>query len=205
MPYRWYTGRVSSAPSLTPNGYCLMSDVLAPDRVAALLGEAASMAADAGSMPRDVYRVNDDQSISSPRRMHATAGGPVLRAIQRDEALLDMIEHAAGHRVAPTRAAYIFYEPGDYLGLHRDSTLCEVTLLTGVGGALDPLIVHPELVGLPAEELLYVSRAHDATPPGGVGAEVPAAGSFLMLSGSKVPHHRPPASRHGSVATLCFA
>ena len=196
---------MSSAPSLAADGYCYLSAVLNADRVDAMLAEAAALAANARSMPRDEYRLDEEHRIASPRRMSAVAGGPVLRAIQREESLLELIEDVAGHAVCGTSAAYIYYAPGDYLGLHRDKAACEVTLITGVAGELDPLIVHPDLVGVPPPELLEISRAHSATPPGGTGVMVPHAGSFLVLLGAKVPHHRAPASDRGTIATLCFA
>lgn len=190
--------------SLAADGYCTLPDVLSAQRASALVAEAAAFAPNARPMPRDEYRVKAAGRIASPRRMSAIAAGPVLRAIQRDEQLLDLLERTAGKRLTPTNGAYIYYEPGDYLGLHKDEAVCEVTLITGVADALGPLVVHPPLVDVPAQELLKISRAHAATPPGGVEVDVPGVGSFLMLLGSKVPHHRPRSRTSCAIATLCF-
>jgi hypothetical protein len=153
----------------------------------------------------DDYGVHRDGSVSSPRGLSTASAGPVLEAIQRDERRLDRLERIAGRRLCPTRASYIYYRPGDYIGLHKDAAVCAVTLITSIAGTLGPLVVHPSLVGAAPEELLAISRAYSGMPPGGTRVVVPDGGRFLMLLGSKIPHHRPAALDFCTIATLCYA
>jgi hypothetical protein len=167
--------------------------------------EAMALAPRARRASGDYYRAHGDGSVSSPRGLSTTSAGPVLEAIQRDEKRLDRLERIAGRRLCPTRASYIYYRPGDYIGLHKDAAVCAVTLITSIAGALGPLVVHPSLVGAPTEELLAISRAYSGMPSGGTRVVVPHGGMFLMLLGSIVPHHRPAALDFCVIATLCYA
>jgi hypothetical protein len=200
-----YTGPVSESGSLFAHGYCPLAGALAAEDAAAVMSEAAALAGGARHANGAYYRVNGDGSISSPRSLSTVAAGPVLQAIHRSEVRLALLERVAGRPLMPTRGSYIYYEPGDYIGLHRDASACAVTLITSVAGVLDPLVVHPSLVGVPPEELVAISRAHSAMPPGGIRVAVPGGGRFLMLLGSTVPHHRPAALDFCTIATLCYA
>src|SRR5438552_4395127 len=190
--------------SLAAHGYCSLPDALTADRIGAVLAEATELAPSARRATGKYYCVNGDRSISSPRRLSTVGAGPVLQAIHRDARRLELLERIAGRRLRPTRGSYIYYEPGDYVGLHNDASVCEVTLITRVAGALQPLVVHRALVGVPPEELLAISRVHSAMPPGGTCIAVPHGGSFLILLGSTIPHHRPAALDSGTIATLCY-
>jgi len=186
-------------------GYCSLPNPLSVEHTAALLAEAAALASSARRATGYYYRVNADQSISSPRRLSTIAAGPVLQSIHLDETRRGLLDDILGQRLSPTRASYIYYGPGDYIGLHKDASVCEVTLITSVSGALDPLVVHPSLRDVAPEELLAVSRAHSAMPPGGTRVVIPSGGTFLMLLGSAIPHHRPAALDYCTIATLCYA
>ena len=152
----------------------------------------------------DYYQVNADGSISSPRKLTTASAGPVLEAIHRDPERLSLLEQPAGGHLSPTLCAYIYYAPGDYIGLHKDGHRCSLTLITSIDGPLAPLVVHPALAGNEPDELVELSRAHAGMPPGGVRTVVPADGAFLMLRGSAIPHHRPASLDHCTIATLCY-
>ena len=190
--------------SLTDRGYCLLPGGITDQDRAALLAESRALGPSARAASGDYYRVNGDGSLSSPRRLSTIAAGPVLEAIHRDEQRLEQLERIAGRRVSPTRGSFIYYEPGDYIGLHKDAAACQITLITSVSGALEPLIVHPSLAAVPLEELLAISRAHSGMPSGGTRVAIPRGGMFLMLLGSRSPspvcrprllHHRDPLLR----------
>lgn len=197
-------GHMSATHSLAARGYCVVPVAPAADHAAAMLAEATSLAPSTRRVSGDYYRVNGDRSVSSPRCLGTVAAGAVLDAVHRDNARLELLERIAGRPLTPTRGCYIYYEPGDFIGLHKDAAVCEVTLITSISGALDPLVIHPSLIGVPPEELVAISRAYSSMPPGGTGVTVPSGGSFLMLMGSTVPHHRPAALHPCTIATLCY-
>jgi hypothetical protein len=195
----------NASGSLARNEYCLLQDAIAPGDAAAVVAEARALSMSARRVVGDYYCVNDDRSISSPRRLRTVSAGPFLRTIHRDARLLDVLEHIAARRLSPTRSSYIYYAPGDYIGLHIDASVCRVTLITSLAGALSPLVVHPSLIDMSPEQLVEISRAHSAMPPGGTRVFVPKAGTFLMLRGSTIPHHRSAALDSSMIATLCYA
>jgi hypothetical protein len=195
---------MDASGSLARNGYCLLPDAVAPGDVAAVAVEACALAMSARRVVGDYYCVNDDGSISSPRRLGTVAAGPLLQTIHRDARLLELLEHITARRLSPSRSSYIYYAPGDYIGLHKDASVCRITLITSITGALDPLVVHPSLIDVPPEQLVEISRTHAAMPPGGTRVAVPKAGIFLMLRGSTIPHHRSAALDTCTIATLCY-
>jgi hypothetical protein len=183
----------------------LLPDGISGGHRVALLTEAKALAPTARAASGHYYRVNGDGSLSSPRRLSTIAAGPLLETIHHDKQRLEQLERIAGRRLSPTRASYIYYEPGDYIGLHKDAAVCQITLITSVSGALEPLMVHPSLVGVPVEELLAISREYSGMPPGATRVAIPRGGLFLMLLGSRIPHHRPAALDSCTIATLCYA
>jgi hypothetical protein len=191
--------------SFAAAGYCLVAGLLSTERTAAMLRESTRLAPHARRACGNYYRVNRDGSVSSPRCMSTIEAGPVLSAIHDDTVHLEIIKSIVGRRLSPTRGSYIYYAPGDYIGLHRDALECEATLITCIAGVLSPLVVHTSLIGVASEDLVGISRAHSAMPPGGTRVSVPNEGRFLLLLGSRIPHHRPAALDSCVIATLCYA
>ena len=192
------------ALSLRAAGYVLLAGTLDSSLTAAVLDEATTVSTTARRVVGDYYRINGDRSLSSPRRLRAAAAGAVLDSVHRDTRRVAQLSSILGEPAVPTRSSYIYYDPGDYIGLHKDAASCRVTLITSLAGPLGPLVIHPPLTTLPPEELLRVSQAHSGMPPGGVRVIVPAGGRFLMLLGSKIPHHRPATLDACAIATLCY-
>jgi hypothetical protein len=191
--------------SLAAGGYCFLPDGLTDGQRTALVTEALAHAPSARCASGNYYRVNADGSVCSPRCLSTIAAGPVLRAIHQDKQRLGQLQRIVGRRVSPTRGSYIYYKPGDYIGLHKDASVCQITLITSVAGAPEPLMVHPSLVSMPSEELLAISRAYSGMPPGGTRIAVPRGEMFLMLLGSAIPHHRPATLDCCTIVTLCYA
>ena len=104
----------------------------------------------------------------------------------------------------PTRASYLYYEPGDFMGLHTDLPSCALTMLTSLGGDAPPLVVHPELPSLEPSRLEEIAHA-GVLRPGGVPLPVSERGVSMLL-GSETPHHRPvvDAEHDVVVVTLCY-
>jgi hypothetical protein len=127
--------------------------------------------------------------------------GPAMERVHNDPRLLAEVEAATGTPVFPTRSSYIYYEPGDFIGLHVDFALCRYTLLARLTARPDPLFVCPSLRGLPVEAIRDVCdtdyREH------GQPVQVPVDG-FLLLRGSATPHFRPPAKLECRTISLCF-
>jgi hypothetical protein len=193
------------ARAIERNRYTILDDSLAHSVVTDLRREAMDIEPTARGICGEQYRISRDGRVSSPRHHRTATPGPVLRDTHEDQELIDLVESVVERKLFPTRASYIYYQPGDYIGLHNDTAACHVTLITSIVGNLDPLIVHHELGDLNPEQLLEVSRRHEGRPPGGTPVQVPDSGRLLMLMGSAIPHHRPISLQHCAIATLCYA
>lgn len=130
--------------------------------------------------------------------------GPVLEELHESAWLADILGEFAGKRVMPTRGAYIYYDTGGSVGLHTDVGACTVSALLPISTpASEDLVVHAELVGVPADKLLAISRQSDGHPTGGSKLAYPEDG-LVLLKGSVLPHHRPPCAAPVTIAALCF-
>lgn len=189
---------------LLDDDFIRLDDLFSAAETGRLTGEAEAQRRSARPWSSADYTLSGSGRLSSPRA-HQTAGpGPVLRDLHEGARLIEMLRQATGLYFFPTRVSYLFYGPGDFIGLHTDIDPCQVTLVTSVVGCPDPLILHPELAGMPGDQLLELSRRTAGRPAGGLAIPVPRGG-VLVLRGSCIPHHRPPVQHHCGVATLCYA
>jgi len=133
----------------------------------------------------------------------AAAPGLALAELHEDARTRDFVCSLAGRRLFPTRATYLYYPRGGFVGLHTDIHACSVTLLIGLTPGLDDLVVHPELVDADPTTLLDLAVRHGGIPLSGTSVRYPENG-WLVIQGATLPHHRPPATRPCTVATICF-
>jgi hypothetical protein len=148
----------------------------------------------------------DGQEFRSPVRYGFAPETNDLKSLHGSRVLRDLASHLADAPVEPTYSGYLFYEDGDYIGLHTDLPACELTLLVAIGDGCPPLVVHPELAGMPPEELKALSERSHGAPQGGLALPI-VPGSVVALFGGGLPHQTRaiPQGRASIVATLCYA
>lgn len=174
--------------------------------IAELVSEAESVHSLRQPLVREEYSYTAD-GVRGPRRNHASAPGPTLVKLHEYLAVSGFASDLLGQQAYATRAAYLYYDAGDFVGLHTDSAYCELTLIINVSGGRDSLFLYPHLYRhRNSDELISLSaligEARDTTfaVPGPV-----RQGACLALLGRDLPHRRPPASDRMTVATLCYA
>lgn len=130
--------------------------------------------------------------------------GPVLESLHESEWLVSLLAEFVGNRVFPTRGAYIYYDVQGSVGLHTDVGACTSSALVPIDTPSDEeLVVHSELVGVPAIELLGLSVDSAGHPSGGTRVSYPTDG-VVLVQGNSLPHHRPPCAQPVTIAALCF-
>jgi len=151
---------------------------------------------------RLVPKIGDTGRVASHAQHFLSSPGPVLQEIHESEELVAFVGALLGKVVFPTRASYLYYEPGDYVGLHQDVSSCELTLLVNLFAGKQPFTVHPELSGVTAERLLEVVVKSGGFPEGGVDVVYPENGAIAIMG--ELPHQRPLAEQPATIAVLCF-
>jgi hypothetical protein len=132
-----------------------------------------------------------------------TRPGPALSALHKDVRLASLLTTAVGRRLFPTRASYVHYPRGGFIGLHRDLDPCRYTVLTPLTSSAEPIYLHFDLAHLSGNELRKIAVATLGAPTGGTSLDLPPD-SLAIISGSLIPHHRPPTSKPCTLAVLCF-
>ena len=174
---------------------------------ATLLAEAITLQETADRIVKDAYELwADGQEFRSPVRYGIAFDTTCLRELHTSPELRRTASELAGQEMTPTYSGYLYYEDGDYIGLHTDLPACELTFLAPVGPDCPPLVVHRELAGLPPERLKDLAEAAGGAPEGGNALPI-VPGSLVALFGGGLPHQTRPVAtdRPAVVATLCFA
>lgn len=181
--------------------YLRLPHLVSPDEQRALLDDALLARANAELSERTSFQLVAEQRLLGPvRNRFSAVDGPRSR-LHRDE-LPGRIAAAAGVTVRPSLSCYLYYDRGDFIGLHQDQPSCSLAVLVWLAGDTGPLILHPELNGLPAQALLLHAVRHSGHPPGGVAVRLHEAP--LLLYGNRVPHHRPPVDHEIIIGAFCF-
>jgi hypothetical protein len=186
-------------------GVMVIDNFIARGWFDALKGEGLSQRAQAHEQRQD-QPGPDGRCNGNPDRYFATAeSGPVLEQIYTDAGVIDWLSTLTGQQVNPTgsRGSFSYYDRvGHYLGLHRDISTCDVTLITCLArtegnqksGALR---LYPKAL---RAQLVHVSAS---TPHHDLHM---LPGQSVILLGSCIPHEVMPAA-HGfsrTIAVLCF-
>jgi hypothetical protein len=192
---------------LMERGGCLFIDnLLGPDLLAALSAEANERHGEArhtvwtGSHEVD-WRGGD------PARSYAGAtGGPTQTSIFASPTLASYLSEACGLRLKLAGVgSFSYYEPGDFLALHRDIVTCDITLLTCLRdtatGTPDrqSLRIYPAYARVPLTQL----RSDDAPAHIDVSLD---RGQTAVLLGGIVPHEvlSMAAHQHRTVSVVCM-
>jgi hypothetical protein len=206
-----YRGSVREAArqareELKAHGYATVtSSIVTPNDF--LKVEADGLHAAAERVVKDEYELwTDGQEFRSPVQYGFAPETTDLNGLHSSAELRNLASELTDGVAEPTYSGYLFYEDGDFIGLHTDLPACELTLLVAVADDCPALVVHPELAGMQPEELKALSEASHGAPNGGLALPI-VPGSAIALSGGGLPHQtRPiPRGRASIVATLCYA
>jgi hypothetical protein len=146
-----------------------------------------------------------DGSITSPQRCKVHPGGPALNALARSKALADIAGEATGQaRMTPIRYGYKFYQPGDYMHVHRDDGKCDITFSCGLTPNLSPMGWLPRLRYLSTQQV----ADHLQDTPYPCGEQFPILHRALSgFDGRRIPHWRTPLDFQSRevLITICFS
>lgn len=185
-----------------PGGsYQTVADLVTAGQRQTLLQEALGLRHRAEISERRDFQLVEGTQLLSPARKRFIQAGAIRRALHAG-AVAERTSAVLGRQVKAALSSYLLYEPGDFLGLHVDQRVCQVTVLVLLAGDPGPLYVHPGLQGLPAHELLRLSQAHAGHPPGGTAVHL--QDGPLLLRGAELPHHRPAHDGDANVALAAF-
>ena len=116
-------------------GAVSLAHVLHPDWVDQLQREAKDRREVSRRTVRERFeRFAGGKSMRSPSTYRVAQPGPRLHEFHAHAVILRFLQLAVGAQLTPTRAADIYYGPGDSMGLHTDAPACFLTMLLAVGG-----------------------------------------------------------------------
>ena len=170
--------------------------LLSPADHRALRDEARSLHASAQRRFREGFQLVDGWQLLGPVSNAFADGGDELGRVHQPMAARFAELVVPG--LWPAMSSYLYYEPGDFIGLHQDQQRCLYDVLVVLDGDPEPLCVHPELAGTPPRELHARAVGGIAEP----GMLVDLRDGPLVLAGRATPHHRP---AHGGPGTLTLA
>ena len=166
-----------------------------------LLTEARQRRSTSTEWHADTYFCNPKRgAMSSPWRNCSATPGPTLLDMHWSDAIPQQIASETSVIVVPTIASYLYYRSGDFLGVHTDGYALELTLLTLLSGAVEPLHCHLHLADAPLEEIKALAEAAYGLPEGGTPFEITT--EPFLLSGQRIPHHRGPQDRDEETLVL---
>jgi hypothetical protein len=186
-------------------GALRLPGLLAPADLAELETDALRVRASGRRNVLDISSAAEDRGGNPDRAFTTAHGGPSHWRTFTAATLVSAVREICGVICSPAGGGtYTYYEPGDFLGLHRDIERCDLTVISCLrqtgqsgGGALRVYSRHME------EPL---SRARAAGRDASI--EVPLArGESLALLGGFVPHEVTPMQpgQERIVAIMCYA
>ena len=149
-----------------------------------------------------------DRMHQPRRRKRSSGGGPTQIAMYGDPRLSRFLSAETGIRLVRSghRGSYTYYaRAGDFIGLHRDTSYCDLVMITVLLDNTDPTDPSGALV-------LYPDRSGDslrsirATPTTGAETVKLRPGQTLIMFGGVIAHRVNP-TRRGQrrvISVLCF-
>lgn len=150
---------------------------------------------------RPGWRIVAGGQFLGPARFSYCLTGDSRLALQQE--LAERASDLLGLRLEAVQSNYLYYEHGDFLGLHHDQQRCPYTIVALLEGEAEPLCLHPEQMDASPEEL--ASLLDPDGHRGGLGVSL--ADGPLLIAGTLVPHHRDLHLGPGTITigTFCFA
>jgi hypothetical protein len=189
--------------AITLQGHASVRSVFSIAEIDATRREAANNRAMSEALFNDSYVLRDSKYLVPRRRIRFSDAGEHLLGIH--DALTPCVSKIVSKSLFPTRAGYVYYEPGGFLGVHVDEDVCEYTLLANVGGPPDPLRIYPSLMKITGKQLADYVAIHGFSPQSGwLEVDEPSDG-FLLINGAKLPHARPVVDACITILALCYS
>jgi hypothetical protein len=146
-------------------------------------------------------KVEDGQFWGACRFRFAPPGRRIYE-MHTSDAMLSLVSGITGHTLTASRASYIYYGIGDFLGTHIDHDVCRYTAIIPLSDPIEPLHLYPDAAGVTATDLFRrLESGASMGPP--VVVDLPWRG-MVLLRGSAIPHARPVTRTECRIATLCF-
>ena len=146
-----------------------------------------------------------DGSITSPQRCRVHPGGKALRTLAQSKTLADVATEATGGtKMRAIRFGFKYYQPADFMHVHRDDGKCEITFSAALTPGLGAMWWLPTLRWLTTAEV--VDRLAETPYPDGGSAFPVQYRALTGFDGSRIPHWRAPldSSTREVLVTICF-
>jgi hypothetical protein len=194
-----------SAAQFERTGFCSLDRIIPESSLKALREEARTQGLSRKPLVSNDYTFTAT-GVRGPRRYAGGIPGAELVGLHESASISNLASHLLGARAYATRAGYLYYEEGDYVGLHTDSPYCQLTIIAHIDGAGEALTLYPHLYR--ARDLAKLKALAAALASGNEepGLNAPMARSgVLALLGRDLPHRRSPATAPITVAFLCYS
>jgi hypothetical protein len=192
---------------LMQRGGCLFIDNLLPSNLLTALCAEANERQDEARRTAWAGSVQVDWRGGEPARSYAgVTGGPTQTSIFAAPNLATYLSELCGLQLTMAGVgSFSYYEPGDFLALHRDIVACDITLLTCLrdtaAAASDRrgLRIYPAYARVPLTQL----RSEEA--PAHIDVHLDR-GQTAVLLGGIVPHEVLPMAAHQqrTVSVVCM-
>ncbi|MET0416145.1 MAG: hypothetical protein ABW022_09015 [Actinoplanes sp.] len=179
-----------------PPGCRTVPALITPAERRVLREEARAVHGSAEQRRRDDFQLVDGWQLLGPVRNSVASAGDAHAAVHRR--MVDRFAGLVRPGLGPTLSCYLYYDTGDFVGLHLDQERCHYDVLVVLDGEPGPLCVHPELARTPPQRLAVMAAAGIPEP----GSPASLRAGPLVLAGRATPHHRP---AHRGPATLTIA
>lgn len=145
-----------------------------------------------------------DGSFASPSQFGVHTGGPQLVALLRDKGMLEQVRDITGNgRLIPVRCSYNFYDPGDFMGIHRDEVRATVTGTFSITPDMPPTKYVAGSREMTNEQLEEYVSAHGSLPEDGEDMPLEAQ-SLNFFDGYNIAHWRPVVDRPMILGNLVY-
>lgn len=179
----------------------LLQDVpFAVGMAADLLVEAHTQFASCGRrLLTDVNGRDANHALRTRRQLWGASAGELLLGLH-SRSCRDLVAHATGTSVFPTRCSYVRYDAADFLGPHHDTYSCNVTLLIPLTHAGELEIYPQALEGAP-DDLFDTFVRGDLAGSQRIQYQPQRA---YVLRGRQLAHARKPKMAGETTAVLCY-
>jgi hypothetical protein len=184
-----------------------------------LVEEAILVRKDAHRVVSDSCELEPDGAVNGRGRCWIAGPGAKLREFHKGLGLeIARAFSQAESAVFPTRAAYLFYDKGDFSFFHHDAVHAHITIIIGLSDHLLPLVVYPSFTHISTDD---IARLNEIGVPGdndfterishefghrAISRSVPIPIQHLVaIRGRRVPHAHAPQPYAGFVCTACYS
>jgi hypothetical protein len=192
---------------LMRHGGCVFIDnLLQPHLLTALCAEANERQDEARRAIWPGSRQVDWRGGEPARSYAGTTGGPTQTSIFAAPTLAEYLSKICGLRLQIAGVgSFSYYEPGDFLALHRDIVHCDITLLTCLRDTATGTSDRSGLRIYPAYARAPLTQLRAEAAPAHIDVHLDR-GQTAVLLGGIVPHEVPPmtAHQHRTVSVVCM-